>query len=255
MLADLIQAHIQQRGYSYGKIATLSQNLSPVGATLLPKSTVQGWIKDYKPTLPLERLLVLARVLDLTTNETNELLRASQHHEIGRLLQTTEQGGIRTLLSHWDYRGHIFQAPREPIWFIGREESKKRVKKILRHHPTRLCFLYGEGGIGKSAFAIRIAHEMRSEFPDGVLWAEVNGESSLLPILRSFAACFDFSLDSFVTVEQCQEQVRSLLQAKRCLVILDNIATTYELESLLPAEGSCATLITLRDGALAKHFF
>ncbi|MEM7116252.1 MAG: NB-ARC domain-containing protein, partial [Chloroflexota bacterium] len=255
MLTDLIQDHIKRCGYSYGEIATLSQNLSPTGATLLPKSTVQGWVKDYKPTLPMERLLVLARVLDLTASETNELLAASKHHSISRLLQTTDQNDIRTLLTHWDYRGHVFQAPREPVWFVGREDDKQRVKQILRHSQGRLCFLYGEGGIGKSALAIRLAHEMRSEFPDGILWAEVNGEASLLPILRSFAACYDYPLDQFATAQQAHAQVRSLLQAKSCLIILDNIATAQELDSLLPAEGSCATLVTLRDEALAKHYY
>ncbi|MCB0007907.1 MAG: hypothetical protein KDE04_15690, partial [Anaerolineales bacterium] len=49
-------------------------------------------------------------------------------------------------------------------------------------------------------------------------------------------------------------RVRSILQAKNCLVILDNVASTSELELLLPSEGRCATLVTLRDRDIASAF-
>lgn len=59
--------------------------------------------------------------------------------------------------------------------FVGRAHDVAIVKRMLTMH--RLVTLTGLGGVGKSRVALQVAADMRSAFPDGVYWIELEGSS------------------------------------------------------------------------------
>ncbi|MER6600987.1 ATP-binding protein [Streptomyces parvus] len=64
-------------------------------------------------------------------------------------------------------------ARNESTGFIGRAAELEAVRKALTQ--ARVVTLTGLGGVGKSRVAVRAAHQMAVDFPDGVSIAELSG--------------------------------------------------------------------------------
>jgi DNA-binding SARP family transcriptional activator len=102
----------------------------------------------------------------------------------------------------------------------------------------------GTAGVGKTALALRWAHEVAPLFPEGQLYVDLRGydtgmalgpAEALAGFLRSLgqterSACF-----------------RSLLAGQRVLVVLDNARSAEHARPLLPATPACAAIVTSRD--------
>ena len=140
-----------------------------------------------------------------------------------------------------------FQADRLPDPFVGREAETEALKALVRQNDV-VVLRGGLGGIGKSALASKVAHELRSEFPHGVLWLRVDegdADSRLVTLLAS--------LDEHL-VERARElntQAKanlysSQMSVRKALVILDNAETFEQLEHLIPAQGDSRFLVTTR---------
>ena len=121
--------------------------------------------------------------------------------------------------------------------FVGREEEIARLH--LLRAPVRA--ITGLPGVGKTVLAVREAHRLREQFPDGQLYVDLRG----------------YSTGPSMTVEQAlarfvkalgggpEDDYRELLRHRRVLVVLDN-ATEDVIAPLLPREPGCAALITSR---------
>ncbi|MGC5011938.1 ATP-binding protein [Streptosporangium sp. DT93] len=73
-----------------------------------------------------------------------------------------------TTPSGWRRDGNL---PNELTSFVGRTRLLTTLRQRLGEH--RLVTVTGIGGVGKSRTALRIAHEMRSRFGDGVWFADL----------------------------------------------------------------------------------
>jgi DNA-binding SARP family transcriptional activator len=119
----------------------------------------------------------------------------------------------------------------------------------------------GKPGIGKSALAIHLAHELAGRFPDGVLYVNLRGAE------QQRRGPLEMLVQSLDTLGVASERIpsdlhtavawyRSVLAARRMLVVLDNAADSAQVQPLLPATRGCAVLITSRaqladlDGAV-----
>ena len=56
--------------------------------------------------------------------------------------------------------------PADLTSFVGRRSETQTVRKLLS--ADRLVTLTGVGGVGKTRLALRVAHDLRHAFPDGV---------------------------------------------------------------------------------------
>ena len=109
------------------------------------------------------------------------------------------------------------------------------------------------GGIGKTALALRAAHLVAGQFPDGQLFIDLQGYTpGVAPVapedaLRSLL--FALGVARELIPEGLAERAalyRGRLAETRTLVILDNAASLAQVEPLLPGTAGCLALVTSR---------
>ncbi|MFJ1968882.1 BTAD domain-containing putative transcriptional regulator [Streptomyces sp. NPDC087903] len=113
----------------------------------------------------------------------------------------------------------------------------------------------GMPGIGKSALAVRWAHEVADRFPDGQLYVDLRGSApSRAPLrpeeaLRAMLAALGVAPRRIPADRGALAGLyRSLLPGRRLLLLLDDALDTEQVRPLLPASPGCLTLVTSRNG-------
>ncbi|MGW4966886.1 BTAD domain-containing putative transcriptional regulator, partial [Nonomuraea sp. NPDC004186] len=148
------------------------------------------------------------------------------------------------------------ELPAGPVSFTGRSAELARAYEMLsgdRSDGLRICQISGLGGVGKSSLALRIAHAVAGDFPDGQLYIDLHGHTpetgSVKPMeaVRRFLRSLGVA-DSAIpaTLEEAAGRFRSLTYGKRILVVLDNARDVAQVRPLLPGSPGCAVLITSR---------
>ncbi|MEV0680706.1 BTAD domain-containing putative transcriptional regulator [Actinosynnema sp. NPDC050436] len=159
------------------------------------------------------------------------------------------------------------QLPREHRGFVGREPELSDLALNLAG-DSAIGLLVGPAGVGKTALALRWAHRVAAQFPDGQLFVNLRGfdetepldpRTALVGFLRSLGLA-----DSQIAadLEAQAAQFRSLLAGRRVLVFLDNARSAEQVRPLLPGSAGCQVLVTSRhrlddlvvtEGASALH--
>ncbi|MFE1961166.1 tetratricopeptide repeat protein [Streptomyces sp. NPDC059479] len=119
-----------------------------------------------------------------------------------------------------------------------------------------LVHISGMAGVGKSTVAHHLARRLRERFPDGVLYAGLNGfaDGDVRPaepdeVLDGFLA----ALPPYTTVtgpESKSNALRSALAHRSVLIVLDDALNAQQVLPLLPGDGTCAVIITSRNDLL-----
>lgn len=149
------------------------------------------------------------------------------------------------------------QLPMDAGTFAGRTEHLERLRRELTAPATAsavpVLLLTGAPGVGKSALAVHVAHQVRASFPDGQLYANLRGYSADPPlppevVLGRFLRALGVPANQMPTEQDDQVNLyRSLLADRRVLVVLDNAAEPRQVRPLLPNQPGCAALVTSRD--------
>lgn len=142
------------------------------------------------------------------------------------------------------------QLPAAPPEFVGREPLVAELTWLLgTGSPYQVMVVPGPGGIGKTSLALHAAHQRRSDYPDGQLWAELRGTSADPATPAEILAQFLRSLNVPAVPESPTERAalyRSLLADRRILVVLDDAADGAQIAPLIPAGAGCKVLVTAR---------
>ncbi|HEY1618899.1 MAG TPA: BTAD domain-containing putative transcriptional regulator [Streptosporangiaceae bacterium] len=110
----------------------------------------------------------------------------------------------------------------------------------------------GTAGLGKTALAVRWAHQVTDRFPDGQLHVNLRGFDAGEPVppaeaLAGFLRALGVAgPDIPPGTEERAARYRSLLDGRRMLVLLDNAGTAEQVRPLLPGSPSCVTVVTSR---------
>ncbi|MFE7649367.1 AfsR/SARP family transcriptional regulator [Streptomyces phaeoluteigriseus] len=111
----------------------------------------------------------------------------------------------------------------------------------------------GMAGVGKTALAVHWAHRAAGLFPDGRLYVALRGSDPAGPAaepeeaLRALLTALGVSAARMPAGAAALTGLyRTLLAARRVLVVLDDAAGTEQLRPLLPAAPGCLALVTSR---------
>jgi hypothetical protein len=111
----------------------------------------------------------------------------------------------------------------------------------------------GGAGAGKTTLAAHWAHQVAHRFPDGQLYADLHGFAAVGPadpagVVRELLDALQGPAARIPASPAAQGGLyRSLLAARRALVLLDNAADVSQLRPLLPASPGCVVVITSRN--------
>ncbi len=152
------------------------------------------------------------------------------------------------------------QLPSPAADFVGRAALLADTENALRVRGTPAVVLSGPPGIGKSAVALHLAGRLRSRFPDGRLYACLDGAraepTEPADVLLSFLLAL--SPDTVVPASRAARgaRFRELIAGKRILVVLDDVGDIEQIRELLPSGSGPAVLITSRHPLLGlPHAF
>jgi tetratricopeptide (TPR) repeat protein len=148
------------------------------------------------------------------------------------------------------------QLPPDLRDFVGREEVIEQIAGLLEPDATAgvpLVVISGPPGAGKTALAVRVAHELAAKFPDGQLYVDLRG-FSVTPALTPLQVISRFLVSLGVSglavpsdLDEVTTLYRTLLADRRVLVLLDNAAVPSQVRPLLPSAPGCAVLVTSRN--------
>ena len=149
--------------------------------------------------------------------------------------------------------------------FTGRAEELAELDRLLTAAPAQtdaaggsatsvvISAVSGTAGVGKTALALRWAHRVRGEFPDGQLYVNLRGYDPDQPLsagdalARFLRALGVAGADIPPEVDERAAAYRSLLDGRRMLIVLDNAATVEQVRPLLPGTPSAQVVVTSRD--------
>jgi tetratricopeptide (TPR) repeat protein len=163
------------------------------------------------------------------------------------------------------------QLPADVDEFTGRTQELADLDHLLAATAKKaggestvavISVVSGTAGVGKTALALRWAHRVRGEYPDGQLYVNLRGYDPDQPmsagdVLAGFLRALGLAGQEIpLEVDERAAAYRSLLNGRRVLVVLDNAATVEQVRPLLPGTASCLVVVTSRDslaGLVARH--
>ena len=150
------------------------------------------------------------------------------------------------------------QLPPDTGDFTGRDEQVQLLCGLLHAEPPGdrpgavvISAVAGMGGIGKTALAVHVAHQLRDRFPDGQLFVNLQGATSPLrssEVLARFLRDLGVP-DVAIPAGEAERaaRFRTLLAGRRVLVALDDARDESQVRPLLPGTAGCGVIVTSRN--------
>jgi DNA-binding SARP family transcriptional activator/tetratricopeptide (TPR) repeat protein len=148
------------------------------------------------------------------------------------------------------------QLPADVEGFTGREDVLAVLDALVdgdHSPPAGIAVLHGAGGIGKTAVAVRWAHRVSEQFPDGQLYLDLRGFGPGEPTAP--AQALETLLHGLgVPGEQVPADLdarsallRTVLADRRVLMVLDNARDAEQARPLLPGGRGILVIVTSRS--------
>jgi tetratricopeptide (TPR) repeat protein/DNA-binding SARP family transcriptional activator len=142
--------------------------------------------------------------------------------------------------------------PPETAEFVGRHEE---LGLLTGEHVSApgIFIIEGMPGVGKTALAVRAAHLVSGQYPNGTLYLNLHSHDPGSPSLDPAEALHRLLQMLSVPAAQIPDTIgeraalwRAHLSRRRAVVILDDAAGYDQIRPLLPMTGRCLILITTR---------
>ncbi|WP_320776535.1 BTAD domain-containing putative transcriptional regulator [Streptomyces sp. CRN 30] len=152
------------------------------------------------------------------------------------------------------------QLPAAPAHFTGRGDTLAALRRALgvgtvsADRSPAVAVVSGMAGVGKSALALHVAHELAEHFPDGQLYVNLHGATPGMTPVKPGQALTTLLRDLGTEPRLIPEQqdaaaalLRSTLAPTRTLMVLDDAAHAAQVRPLLPGGAGCAVIVTSRS--------
>jgi len=233
---NLLREALQERGWSYTRLA--AELRRHAAGSQLPKTEslvtlISRWVNNHQQPDEFYRDL-LAKALEWSP--------ADLFGSDGAYLEPSAMTGPAEL-------------PHDVAGFIGRSDEidglRRRLLGTGQGAGGAIVTIDGPPGVGKSALAVHLAHQLCEHFPNAQLFANLRGDEGegLDPtvVLHQFLRALGAPSDEIPsTLETAARAFRSRLAGRRVLVVLDNAVSERQVRPLLPGTPTCAVLITSR---------
>ncbi|MEU6227070.1 BTAD domain-containing putative transcriptional regulator [Streptomyces sp. NPDC047042] len=140
--------------------------------------------------------------------------------------------------------------------FIGREELLRQLTESATSsadRSTKIITIEGMGGCGKTALAVRAAHALADQYPDGQLAIDLCGFTPGQEALKP-EVVLDVQLRMLgVPGDQIPDDLLGMISLwrvttaqRRLLILLDNALDSAQVRPLIPSSPGCLVLVTSR---------
>jgi len=129
----------------------------------------------------------------------------------------------------------------------GRDEQLRALDGVR----GGLVAVTGAAGTGKTALAVRWAHELAADFPDGQLFVNLRGldpepgDDDHIPTVLAGLGVPPAEIPT--DPEARRTLLRSATHDRRLLILLDNATDAAQVRPLLPGNPACLVIVTSRD--------
>lgn len=152
--------------------------------------------------------------------------------------------------------------PRDVAAFTGREREVEDLVAAVRAGSTGgvvgIHAVDGMPGVGKTAFAVHVAHRLAADFPDGSLFLSLHAHTHGTPPVDLGTALTSLLLALGTAPQRIPADLsaraglwRATLAGGRYLVVLDDAGGSAQVEPLLPGTPGSLVLITSRRRLVA----
>ncbi|MFG1891026.1 BTAD domain-containing putative transcriptional regulator [Micromonospora sp. NPDC049051] len=138
--------------------------------------------------------------------------------------------------------GACWAVPRElpagVVTFVGRKRETDEITTALRAPTPATVVVTGAFGSGKTALAVRAAHVVAADFPDGQVYVDLNTRNPAAPgevLARVLRAIGVHPADVPANTDERAGWYRSLVAGRRLLLVVDGVTRAAQVRPLLPA--------------------
>ncbi|MEV4536448.1 BTAD domain-containing putative transcriptional regulator [Asanoa sp. NPDC049518] len=145
--------------------------------------------------------------------------------------------------------------PRDSATFLGRQREIGLVAEAGSPAGSAVAVYAIDGmpGVGKTALAVRIGHQMAGQFPDGQLFIDLHahtaGQEPVTPMeaLAALLAADGVAAQNLPPgLDERAALWRARMAGRRTLLVLDNALDTDQVRHLLPGSAGSLVLVTSR---------
>lgn len=147
------------------------------------------------------------------------------------------------------------QLPAPPRFFTGRDRELAQLDTTLTMEHGSVTAISGTAGVGKTALALHWMARVTDRFPDGQLYVNLRGFGpigsalSTDEALRGLLDALGVPADRTPSEPDARVALyRSLLAARRMLILLDNARDADHVRNLIPGTSANVVVVTSRDG-------
>ncbi|MEU1183848.1 NB-ARC domain-containing protein [Streptomyces sp. NPDC005820] len=139
--------------------------------------------------------------------------------------------------------------PRLPRNFVPRSEDVATLVDTLLSMSGEPVVVHGMPGIGKTVLAAAVARDqrVRESFPDGVLWVTLGRERDITHSQADLAGELGDGDRAFAEPEQGTARLRTLLAARSCLLVVDDVWSQEDLGAFDVLGPHGRMMVTTRD--------